>query len=42
MGVTVTAIFSFTVSFIALYAMKKVMNGIRVTKEEELMGFRFK
>lgn len=38
MGVTVSALFAFTVSFTALYVMKKVMNGIRVTKEEELIG----
>ncbi|WP_102274970.1 ammonium transporter [Cytobacillus massiliigabonensis] len=38
MGVTVSAVFAFTVSFAALFIMKKVMNGIRVTKEEELMG----
>lgn len=38
MGVTVSAVFAFTVSFTALFVMKKVMNGIRVTKEEELMG----
>ncbi len=38
MGVTVSALYAFVVSFVILIVMKKVMKGIRVTEEEELMG----
>ncbi|MDQ0216125.1 Amt family ammonium transporter [Oikeobacillus pervagus] len=38
MGVIVCALYAFSVSFVLLYMMKKVMNGLRVTEEEELMG----
>lgn len=38
MGVTVSALYAFVVSFIILLVIKKVMKGIRVTEEEELMG----
>ena len=38
MGVTVSALYAFVVSFVILIVMKKVMKGIGVTEEEELMG----
>ena len=38
MGVVVCGAFAFIVSFVILAVMKKVMNGIRVTEEEEIMG----
>ncbi|WP_458412849.1 ammonium transporter [Schinkia sp. CFF1] len=38
MGVTISALYAFVVSFIILLVIKKVMKGIRVTEEEELMG----
>ena len=38
MGVTVSGAFAFAVSFAALFVMKKVMKGLRVTEEEELIG----
>jgi ammonium transporter, Amt family len=38
MGVSVSAIYAFTVSFAILYIMKKVMKGLRVSEEEEIIG----
>ncbi|MDR7071525.1 Amt family ammonium transporter [Fictibacillus barbaricus] len=38
MGVAVCGLFAFVVSFAILYVMKKVMNGLRVTEEEEIIG----
>jgi len=37
-GVVTCGAFAFVVSFILLFIMKKVMNGLRVTEEEEIMG----
>ncbi|MGG0658450.1 ammonium transporter [Rummeliibacillus pycnus] len=38
MGVAVSGIYAFVVSFSILWVMKKVMGGIRVSEEEEIMG----
>ena len=38
LGVFTCAAFAFIVSFILLALMKKFMNGLRVTEEEEIMG----
>jgi len=38
MGVVSCGLFAFVVSYAILFIMKKVMGGIRVTEEEELMG----
>jgi ammonium transporter, Amt family len=38
MGVSVSAIYAFAVSFAILYIMKKVMKGLRVSEEEEIIG----
>ncbi|WP_277585661.1 ammonium transporter [Psychrobacillus antarcticus] len=38
MGVVSCGLFAFIVSYAILFIMKKVMGGIRVTEEEELMG----
>jgi ammonium transporter, Amt family len=38
MGVAVSAIYAFAVSFVILAIAKKVMNGLRVSEEEEIMG----
>ncbi|MFJ7827558.1 ammonium transporter [Psychrobacillus sp. NPDC096623] len=38
MGVVSCGLFAFIVSYAILFTMKKVMGGIRVTEEEELMG----
>jgi len=38
MGVVACGIFAFGVSYAILFIMKKVMGGIRVTEEEEIMG----
>jgi len=38
LGVFTCAAFAFIVSFILLAVMKKVMNGLRVTEEEEIIG----
>ncbi|MGM0923051.1 MAG: ammonium transporter [Bacillota bacterium] len=38
MGVGVSGAYAFTVSFIILFAAKKLMGGLRVTEEEEIMG----
>ena len=38
MGVVSCGLFAFIVSYVILFVMKKVMGGIRVTEEEELMG----
>lgn len=38
MGVAVSGIYAFVVSFVILWVMKKVMGGIRVSEEEEIMG----
>lgn len=38
MGVITCAAFAFIVSFILLAIMKKAMNGLRVTEEEEMIG----
>ncbi|MGO4890031.1 ammonium transporter [Anaerobacillus sp. MEB173] len=37
-GVVASGIYAFVVSFIILLGMKAVMNGIRVTEEEEVIG----
>ncbi|UTR14792.1 ammonium transporter [Salipaludibacillus sp. LMS25] len=37
-GVTVSGIYAFVVAFIILKVMDKVMGGIRVTEEEEIIG----
>lgn len=38
MGVAVSGLFAFVVSFAILFVAKKVMGGLRVTEEEEIMG----
>ncbi|KKB36663.1 ammonium transporter [Bacillus thermotolerans] len=38
MGVAVSGAYAFIVSFAALYVLKKVLGGLRVTPEEELIG----
>lgn len=38
MGVAVSGAYAFIVSFIILAVAKKVLNGLRVTEEEEIMG----
>ncbi|WP_257351612.1 ammonium transporter [Pseudalkalibacillus decolorationis] len=38
MGVAVSGAYAFAVSFVILYTMKKVMKGLRVTEEEEIIG----
>jgi ammonium transporter, Amt family len=38
MGVAVSGAYAFAVSFCILYGMKKVMGGLRVTEEEEIIG----
>jgi Amt family ammonium transporter len=38
MGVAVSGIYAFAVSFIILAVAKKLMGGLRVTEEEEIMG----
>ncbi|WP_017380599.1 ammonium transporter [Paenisporosarcina sp. TG-14] len=38
MGVVACGLFAFVVSYAILFIMKKVMGGIRVTEEEEIMG----
>jgi len=38
LGVVTCAAFAFIVSFILLAVMKKAMNGLRVTEEEEIIG----
>lgn len=38
MGVTVSAAYAFGISIVILLVMKKVLNGLRVTEEEELIG----
>ncbi|MGG4491484.1 ammonium transporter [Metabacillus idriensis] len=38
MGVGVSGAYAFAVSFIILFAAKKLMGGLRVTEEEEIMG----
>ncbi|MGD6854861.1 ammonium transporter [Bacillus infantis] len=38
MGVAVSALYAFAVSFVILLIAKKVMNGLRVSEEEEIMG----
>ncbi|WP_102691761.1 ammonium transporter [Rummeliibacillus pycnus] len=38
MGVAVSGLYAFVVSFAILWVMKKVMGGIRVSEEEEIMG----
>ncbi|WP_342560488.1 ammonium transporter [Psychrobacillus sp. FSL W7-1457] len=38
MGVAACGAFAFAVSYAILFIMKKVMGGIRVTEEEEIMG----
>jgi Amt family ammonium transporter len=37
-GVAVSALYAFVVSFIILAIVKKVMGGLRVTEEEEILG----
>ncbi|MEK3807126.1 ammonium transporter [Bacillus sp. FSL H8-0547] len=38
MGVGVSGAYAFIVSFVILFAVKKLMGGLRVTEEEEIMG----
>ncbi len=38
MGVAVCGVYAFVVAFAILWVMKKVMGGIRVSEEEEIMG----
>ncbi|MDQ0268655.1 ammonium transporter [Cytobacillus purgationiresistens] len=38
LGVFTSGLFAFVVSFIILFALKKLMNGLRVTEEEEIIG----
>ncbi|WP_397538700.1 ammonium transporter [Rummeliibacillus pycnus] len=38
MGVAVAGIYAFVVSYAILWVMKKIMGGIRVSEEEEIMG----
>lgn len=38
MGVITCGLFAFIVSFVILAVMKKLMNGLRVTEEEEIIG----
>jgi Amt family ammonium transporter len=38
MGVVTSGAYAFIVSFVLLSVMKKLMNGLRVTEEEEIMG----
>ena len=38
MGVAISGLYAFIVSFAILWVMKKVMGGIRVSEEEEIMG----
>ncbi|USK36395.1 ArsR family transcriptional regulator [Bacillus sp. F19] len=38
MGAGVSGAYAFIVSFIILFAAKKLMGGLRVTEEEEIMG----
>jgi Amt family ammonium transporter len=38
LGIIACGLFAFVVSFILLYVMKTVMNGLRVSEEEEIMG----
>ncbi|MCP3738166.1 ammonium transporter [Rossellomorea sp. BNER] len=38
MGVAVSGAYAFVVSFVILYVMKKVMGGLRVSEEEEIIG----
>ncbi len=38
MGVAVSALYAFAVSFVILLIARKVMNGLRVSEEEEIMG----
>ncbi|MFD1851829.1 ammonium transporter [Oceanobacillus bengalensis] len=38
MGVAVSAAYAFGISFVILLVLKKVLNGLRVTEEDELIG----
>ncbi|MCM3718964.1 ammonium transporter [Fictibacillus phosphorivorans] len=38
LGVSVSAVYAFGVSFAILFIMKKVMKGLRVSEEEEIIG----
>lgn len=38
MGIAVSALYAFTISYVILFILKKVINGLRVTEEQELMG----
>jgi len=38
MGVVVSAFYAFVVSFVILFITKKVLKGLRVSEEEEMMG----
>ncbi|WP_449539796.1 ammonium transporter [Ferdinandcohnia sp. Marseille-Q9671] len=38
LGVATSGIFAFVVSFVILAVLKKIMGGLRVTEEEEVMG----
>ncbi|MGV3465411.1 MAG: ammonium transporter [Heyndrickxia sp.] len=38
MGVFVSGLYAFLVSFVILYIMKKTMKGLRVSEEEEIIG----
>lgn len=38
MGIVTCGLYSFAVSYLILWLMKKMMNGLRVTEEEEIVG----
>ncbi|MFC5464240.1 ammonium transporter [Lederbergia graminis] len=38
LGVTASGLFAFVTSFVLLYLISKVLNGLRVTEEQELIG----
>ncbi|MEW9668224.1 ammonium transporter [Ammoniphilus sp. 3BR4] len=38
MGIATCGLYSFAVSYLILWIMKKMMNGLRVTEEEEIIG----
>lgn len=38
LGVVTSGLFAFVASFVILFVMKKMMNGLRVSEEEEVMG----
>ncbi|RBW68414.1 ammonium transporter [Bacillus taeanensis] len=38
MGIAACGVYSFVVAFVLLFMMKKVLNGLRVSEEEEIIG----